>query len=55
MRMVGHGSSDNAAAYGVYAFGLQPRWTALRDSITLTVHYGSALDLSTSTANPPRL
>jgi glutamine---fructose-6-phosphate transaminase (isomerizing) len=49
VRMVGHGSSDNAAAYGVYAFGLQPRWTALRDSITLTVHYGSHLDLSTST------
>ena len=39
VRMVGHGSSDNAASYGVYAFGLLPRWTALRDSITLTVHY----------------
>ena len=37
--MVGHGSSDNAASYGVYAFGLLPRWTAVRDSITLTVHY----------------
>ena len=41
VRMVGHGSSDNAAAYGVYAFGLLPGWTALRDSITLTVYYGA--------------
>ena len=49
MRMVGHGSSDNAASYGIYAFGLLPRWTALRDSITLTVHYGTPLDLSGST------
>src|SRR5262249_33871711 len=49
VRMVGHGSSDNAAAYGVYAFGLLPRWTALRDSITLTVHYGADLDLRGST------
>ena len=32
VRMVGHGSSDNASSYGVYAFGLLPRWTALRDS-----------------------
>ena len=29
VRMVGHGSSDNAASYGIYAFGLLPRWTAL--------------------------
>jgi glutamine---fructose-6-phosphate transaminase (isomerizing) len=49
VRMVGHGSSDNAASYGVYAFGLLPRWTALRDSITLTVHYGAGLDMSRST------
>jgi glutamine---fructose-6-phosphate transaminase (isomerizing) len=49
VRMVGHGSSDNAASFGVYAFGLLPRWTALRDSITLTVHYGSGLDMSGST------
>ena len=46
--MVGHGSSDNAASYGVYAFGLLPRWTALRDSITLGVYYESELDLSGS-------
>jgi glutamine---fructose-6-phosphate transaminase (isomerizing) len=49
VRMVGHGSSDNAASYGVYAFGLMPRWTALRDSITLTVHYDTPLDMSGST------
>jgi glucosamine--fructose-6-phosphate aminotransferase (isomerizing) len=46
--MVGHGSSDNAASYGVYAFGLLPRWTALRDSITLSVYYESELDLTGS-------
>jgi len=48
VRMVGHGSSDNAASYGVYAFGLLPRWTAVRDSITLTVHYDTPIDLSGS-------
>lgn len=49
VRMVGHGSSDNAASYGVYAFGLLPRWTAMRDSITLSVHYRTPLDMSGST------
>ena len=49
VRMVGHGSSDNAASYGVYAFGLLPRWTAMRDSITLTVYYESGPDLAGST------
>ena len=48
VRLVGHGSSDNAASYGVYAFGLLPHWTAVRDSITLTVHYDTPLDLSGS-------
>jgi glucosamine--fructose-6-phosphate aminotransferase (isomerizing) len=48
VRMVGHGSSDNAASYGVYAFGLLPRLTALRDSISLTVYYGTELDMSGS-------
>lgn len=48
VRMVGHGSSDNAASYGVYAFGLLPRLTALRDSISLTVYYGSELDMNGS-------
>ena len=46
VRMVGHGSSDNAASYGVYAFGLLPGPTAMRDSISLTVYYGAKLDLS---------
>jgi glucosamine--fructose-6-phosphate aminotransferase (isomerizing) len=49
VRMVGHGSSDNAASYGVYAFGLLPRWTALRDSITLTAYYDAQLDMKGST------
>jgi glucosamine--fructose-6-phosphate aminotransferase (isomerizing) len=49
VRMVGHGSSDNAASYGVYAFGLLPGLTAMRDSISLTAYYGAKLDLSGST------
>jgi len=49
VRMVGHGSSDNASSYGVYAFGLLPRWTAIRDSITLTAYYGAGLDMRGST------
>jgi glucosamine--fructose-6-phosphate aminotransferase (isomerizing) len=48
VRIVGHGSSDNAASYGIYAFGLLPQWTALRDSITLTTYYGADLDMSGS-------
>jgi glucosamine--fructose-6-phosphate aminotransferase (isomerizing) len=48
VRMVGHGSSDNAASYGVYAFGLLPAWTALRDSISLSVYYGAEVDLRAS-------
>jgi glucosamine--fructose-6-phosphate aminotransferase (isomerizing) len=49
IRMVGHGSSDNASSYGVYAFGLLAGWTALRDSITLTAYYDAQLDMSGST------
>ena len=49
VRLVGHGSSDNAASYGIYAFGLIPRWTALRDAITLTVYYDSGPELAGST------
>lgn len=45
VRLVGHGSSDNAASYGVYAFGLLPGLTALRDSISLSVYYGAEVDL----------
>jgi glutamine---fructose-6-phosphate transaminase (isomerizing) len=48
IRMVGHGSSDNASSYGVYAFGLLPRWTAMRDSIALTVHYDTQLEMTGS-------
>jgi glutamine---fructose-6-phosphate transaminase (isomerizing) len=48
VRMVGHGSSDNAASYGVYAFGLLPGWTALRDSISLSVYLGAEVDLADS-------
>jgi glucosamine--fructose-6-phosphate aminotransferase (isomerizing) len=48
VRMVGHGSSDNAAAFGVYAFGVLPGLTAMRDSISLTVYYGAGLDLTGS-------
>ena len=44
VRLVAHGSSDNAASYGVYAFGLLPGWTALRDSISLTVYSDAKLD-----------
>ena len=45
VRLVAHGSSDNAAVYGLYAFGLLPGWTAVRDSISLSVYYGAELDL----------
>jgi glutamine---fructose-6-phosphate transaminase (isomerizing) len=48
VRLVGHGSSDAAASYGVYAFGLLPAWTAMRDSISLSVYYDAKLDLSGS-------
>jgi glucosamine--fructose-6-phosphate aminotransferase (isomerizing) len=48
VRLVGHGTSDNAATYGVYAFGLLAGWTALRDSISLTVYYDAPLDFTGS-------
>jgi glutamine---fructose-6-phosphate transaminase (isomerizing) len=48
VRLVGHGSSDAATTYGVYAFGLLPGWSAMRDSISLTVYYDAKLDLSNS-------
>jgi glutamine---fructose-6-phosphate transaminase (isomerizing) len=49
IRMAGHGSSDNATSYGVYAFGLLPGWTALRDSISLVVYYRAELDMTGAT------
>jgi glucosamine--fructose-6-phosphate aminotransferase (isomerizing) len=48
VRLVGHGTSDAAATFGTYAFGLLPGWTALRDTISLTVYYGASFDLSSS-------
>jgi glutamine---fructose-6-phosphate transaminase (isomerizing) len=48
VRLVGHGSSDNAASYGVYAFGLLPGWTAMRDSMSLTIYYGAQVDFERS-------
>ncbi len=48
VRLIGHGSSDAAAAFAVYAFGLLPGWTAVRDSISLVVYYEAQLDFSDS-------
>jgi glucosamine--fructose-6-phosphate aminotransferase (isomerizing) len=48
VRLVAHGSSDNAASYGVYAFGLLAGITAVRDSISLPVYYGADLDFGDS-------
>jgi glucosamine--fructose-6-phosphate aminotransferase (isomerizing) len=38
VRLAAHGTSDNAATYGVYAFARLARWTAIRDSISLPVY-----------------
>ena len=43
MRLAAHGSSDNAATYGVYAFGRLAARTAVRDSISLAVYDGVRL------------
>jgi glucosamine--fructose-6-phosphate aminotransferase (isomerizing) len=48
LRLIGHGSSDAAAAFGVYAFGLLPGWTAVRDSISLLVYYDARIDFADS-------
>ena len=48
VRLIGHGSSDNAAVYGVYAFGLLSGLTTFRDSMSLTVYYEAPLDFSGS-------
>jgi glucosamine--fructose-6-phosphate aminotransferase (isomerizing) len=48
VRVIGHGSSDAAAAFAVYAFGLLPGWTAVRDSISLLVYYEAHIDLADS-------
>jgi glucosamine--fructose-6-phosphate aminotransferase (isomerizing) len=49
IRLVAHGSSDNAASYGVYAFGVLAGRTAFRDSISLAVYYGVDHDFDRST------
>ena len=46
--MVGHGSSDNAASYGVYAFGLLAGWTAFGTRSRCRL-LGAELDVSGST------
>jgi glucosamine--fructose-6-phosphate aminotransferase (isomerizing) len=38
VRLAAHGTSDNAATYGVYAFARLAGWTAIRDSISLPVY-----------------
>jgi glucosamine--fructose-6-phosphate aminotransferase (isomerizing) len=48
VRLVAHGTSDNAASYGVYALGLLPGWTAFRDSISMTVYYDAQIDMHDS-------
>lgn len=48
IRLIGHGSSDNAACYGVYAFALLARLPAVRDSISLPVYYGTETSLDRS-------
>ncbi len=41
IRLVAHGTSDNAASFAVYAFGITGGRTATRDSISLTTYYGA--------------
>jgi glucosamine--fructose-6-phosphate aminotransferase (isomerizing) len=48
VRLVGHGSSDNAAVYGTYAFGLLAGVPAFRDSISLSVYYEAERGLDRS-------
>jgi glucosamine--fructose-6-phosphate aminotransferase (isomerizing) len=48
VRLVAHGSSDNAAAFGVYAFGVLAGWSAMRDSISLSVYYQAELPFDDS-------
>lgn len=48
VRFAAHGSSDAAASYGVYTFGLLAGLTGMRDSISLSVYYGAEIDFSDS-------
>lgn len=45
VRLVAHGSSDNAASFAVYAFPLLANLAAFRESISLLTYYGAAPDL----------
>jgi glucosamine--fructose-6-phosphate aminotransferase (isomerizing) len=45
VRLAAHGTSDAAATYGVYAFGIAAGRTALRDAMSLTVYYDAPLRL----------
>jgi glucosamine--fructose-6-phosphate aminotransferase (isomerizing) len=46
VRLGAHGSSDNAASYAVYAFGLLAQRTAMRDSMSLEVYYGAEVPMA---------
>jgi glucosamine--fructose-6-phosphate aminotransferase (isomerizing) len=46
VRLAAHGTSDAAATYGVYAFGIAAGRTALRDAMSLTVYYDAPLRLA---------
>lgn len=48
VRLVAHGSSDNAASFGVYSFGRFGRTTAFRDTISLSVYYDEQLPMDGS-------
>ena len=41
IRLVAHGSSDNAASFAVYAFRLAARLDAVRDSISFPIYYSA--------------
>ena len=53
VRMVGHGSSDNATSYGVYAFGLQP--VRIPSAIPAEEIWASSLDCARAVAEEHRL
>ena len=41
VRLAAHGTSDHAATYAVYALRLLCGWTAMRDSMSLALYYGT--------------
>jgi glucosamine--fructose-6-phosphate aminotransferase (isomerizing) len=48
IKLVGQGSSDNAASFGVYALRLSSGLTAVRDSLSLELYYGAIDNAPTS-------